>query len=152
MSVVARVRGLITDGAFLPDGRHLLIRSYGTATVYTYPDFRRVGTVTLPSQEQGEGVAIDGSGRTYLSSEGENSEVLEITLPADLDDAIRNGPATSAGPPQAVEPTPTTTGGTSTGGTGDDERWVWVAAGIAALVASGWVLFTASRPGSRHRP
>ena len=151
MSAVARVPGLVTDGAFFPDGKHVLVRSYASATVYTFPDFRRVGTVALPSQEQGEAVAIDGRGRIYLSSEGENSDVLQITLPADLRDALRNGSAVSAGPPQTVAPPPTTTRGSTSADGSTDESWIWIAAGIAAVLAAGWVLFIASRPGSRRR-
>ena len=150
LSAVARVPGLITDGAFFPDGKHVLVRSYASATVYRFPDFRMIGTVALPSQEQGEAVAIDGSGRIYLSSEGENSDVLRITLPAELRDALRGGPAARAGPPQTVPPTPTTTGRSPSADGSADESWVWIAAGIAAVLAAGWVVVRASRPHSRR--
>ena len=52
----ARVTGLVTDGAFLPDGRHVVLRSYGTATVYSFPGFEPRGTVALPEQRQGEAI------------------------------------------------------------------------------------------------
>ncbi|MGN6577446.1 MAG: hypothetical protein ACTHKG_17370 [Nocardioides sp.] len=80
----AQVTGLVTDGAFFPDGRHVLLRGYGAATVYTFPGFEPVGRVTLPPQKQGEGVAIGEDGRIMLSSEGLHAPVLEIGLPADL--------------------------------------------------------------------
>ena len=150
MSAVARVPGLVTDGAFFPDGSHVLVRSYASATVYTFPDFRPVGTVSLPVQEQGEAVAIDASGRIYLSSEGENSDVLQVTLPADLRDALRNPPAAGAGTPQTVPPTPTTGGSTASDGS-TEASGVWIAVGIAAVLAAGCVVFIASRPGSRRR-
>lgn len=80
----AQVPGLVTDGAFLPDGRHVVLRGYGTATVYTFPGFEPTGTVDLPSQRQGEAISIGADGRVLLSSEGVGSEVLEIELPRRL--------------------------------------------------------------------
>ncbi len=37
---VGRVLPLATDGAFFPDGRHLVVRGYGSATVYAWPSLR----------------------------------------------------------------------------------------------------------------
>ena len=51
----ARVPGLVTDGAFFPDGRHVVLRTYGTASVFTFPAFELVGTVTLPVAAAGRG-------------------------------------------------------------------------------------------------
>ena len=54
----ADVTGLVTDGAFLPDGRHVVLRTYTKALVYTFPDLALVGDVDLPRQRQGEGIAV----------------------------------------------------------------------------------------------
>ncbi len=81
---VGDVTSIITDGAFFPDGEHLVLRDYGTATFYTYPDLEEIGEVDLPEQEQGEGIAVDEDGAVYLSSEGEASEVLRLDVPDDL--------------------------------------------------------------------
>src|SRR5262249_47272452 len=81
---VARVNGLVTDGTFFPDGRHVLLRTYGSASVYSFPDFRPVGTVTLPRQPQGEGISVSRRGRILVSSEGLHSKVLQVALPAAL--------------------------------------------------------------------
>ena len=72
---------LVTDGAFLPDGRHLVLRDYGRAVVYSYPDLEVVGSVNLPPQDQGEAIATVGDRTAYVSSEGQFSEVLRIELP-----------------------------------------------------------------------
>lgn len=37
MAVVGVTLPIATDAAFLPDGRHLVVRSYGTAVVHAYP-------------------------------------------------------------------------------------------------------------------
>ncbi|WKN49200.1 hypothetical protein [Nocardioides sp. Arc9.136] len=75
---------IATDGAFFPDGRHLVLRDYARAVVYTWPDLEQVGEVQLPDQQQGEGIAVDGRGRVYVSSEGVGAPVLQVPLPADL--------------------------------------------------------------------
>ena len=83
----AQVPGLVTDGAFLPDGKHVVLRGYGTATVFTFPGFQPTGTVDLPDQQQGEGLAIGRGGRggrVLLSTEGVGTDVLQVRLPARL--------------------------------------------------------------------
>ena len=97
---VARVPGLVTDGTFLPDGRHVLLRTYGSAALYTYPGFKRLADVPLPRQEQGEAIAVD-HGRVYLSSEGEHSDVLAIGMP-------KPRPGAAGGAPVRHEPRPRT--------------------------------------------
>ena len=54
---VADVPSLVTDGAFLPDGRFVL-RSYTMAYVYDRPG-HQVASAPLPRQPQGESVADD---------------------------------------------------------------------------------------------
>ena len=50
--------GIVTDGAFFPDGRHLLLRNYGRAFVLSFPSLDLVGGFDLPAQKQGEGIAV----------------------------------------------------------------------------------------------
>ena len=98
LRAVADVPGLVTDGAFFPDGRHFVLRSYSRAVVYTYPGFESVGDVTLPEQEQGEGIAVDEEGRVYLSSEGQRAPVLRIDLPPRIERAVAPPETESASP------------------------------------------------------
>jgi hypothetical protein len=108
----ARVSGLVTDGTFFPDGKHVLLRTYGTASVYTFPDFRLLGTVTLPPQRQGEGISVGHGGRVLISSEGVHSEVQEVRLPTALDRLIagralhtpRPSNASTTGPRPRADP------------------------------------------------
>jgi hypothetical protein len=78
LTKVAGALRLATDGSFFPDGRHYVLRGYGTAAVYTYPGFERVASFRLPAQEQGEGIAVDQDGWVHVSSEGQNSLVLRV--------------------------------------------------------------------------
>ena len=147
----ARVPGLVTDGAFFPDGRHVLLRGYGAASVYAFPGFELVGTVTLPAQRQGEGVAIGADGRILLSSEGLHAPVLEIRLPPELAAEVTGRPDDS--PVASAEPGAPSSGGTSaapgqasSGGAADGRQPaatgadsgpdpVWIAVGVAVLAA-----------------
>lgn len=104
LRVFARVTGLVTDGTFFPDGRRVLLRTYGTATVYTFPAFAPVGTVRLPQQRQGEGISVSRTGRVLISSEGPHSDVLQVRLPGRLTDP-RATPSGAPADPSGQRPT-----------------------------------------------
>ncbi len=109
MRAVAVVPGLLTDGTFLPDGRHVLLRGYGAATLLSFPDFAVLGSFDLPEQEQGEGLSVGDDGRILLSSEGRGAEVLLLELPDRLAKAFeRPEPRPAAPSPTSGDsPTPT---------------------------------------------
>ena len=65
---VGDVLPIATDGAFFPDGQHLVIRNYSVAAVYAFPSLEKVGTFPLPAQAQGEGIAVDGAGHACCSA------------------------------------------------------------------------------------
>ena len=147
----AQVSGLVTDGSFLPDGRHVVLRTYGTASVYTFPGFRLVGTVRLPSQRQGEGISVSARGRVLVSSEGVQAEVLEVRLPKRL---AAPSAAQKAAPSTSIEtPTPTRTPAQAprddAGGPGPAARDTgdWLGIGLVALgvAAIGWLTVRGSR-------
>lgn len=128
LRVLARVPGLLTDGAFLPDGEHVLLRGYASVTVYTFPAFEAVGTFPLPRQRQGEGLSVGPGGRILLSSEGVRADVVEVELPADVARALRNG--STATPPPAETRPPAATGQPGHERLGaSDAPWGWWAAG-----------------------
>ena len=86
---VADIGGLVTDGAFFPDGRHVLLRSYSTATAYDSERWRSPAGMPLPDQPQGEGLAMAPSGEQVLvSTEGRGSKVLAIRLSDELLEAV----------------------------------------------------------------
>jgi hypothetical protein len=120
--------GLVTDGAFFPDGRHLVVRNYNSATVLTFPGLERVDTFDLPEQQQGEGIAVGSDGTVYASSEGPRSPLLRIRLPG----AVRRAVAGTDPEQPPAEPS-------------DPEIWPWLAGGLFAAVAIG-VLLRSLRP------
>ena len=137
---VAAVPGMVTDGTFLPDGRHVLLRTSGSAAVYTYPGFHQVTAFDLPTQDQGEGIAIGDDGRVYLSSEGEHSPVLAMDLPRSPE---------KRPPHRAAKPAKERAAGALTAETGSGDRG-YVVAAVAGAGLLGLVVVRASRRRSRR--
>lgn len=125
---------IATDGAFFPDGEHLVLRDYGRAVFYTFPGLEVLGEVDLPEQQQGEGIAVDSGGAVYVSSEGRRSPVLEVELPASLREAVAGSAqvevtSTASPAPSSADPTPSLAPGSREDvelpQTTDTERPVW---------------------------
>ena len=119
---------LATDGAFLADGKHFVVRNYAVAAVYAFPSLEKVDQFRLPDQPQGEGLAVDADGSLLLSSEGLHSEVLRVSLPDE--------PASPAPPRRASAPDPTESReDTELPETTETQRpaWPWFLGGLVGL-------------------
>ena len=113
---VAKVPPVVTDGAYLPDGRAFVLRDYQAAHVYAAPG-RRVGSLELPLQQQGESLTATADGRSVLAgSEGLASEVWRVPLPAATLDRLT--PPTSP-PPAGLGTARRRPGGPRRAGLGD---------------------------------
>jgi hypothetical protein len=130
--------GLATDGAFFPDGEHVIIRSYAGAVVYAWPVLRRVGSFSLPAQEQGEGLAVGPDDSLWLSSEGVRAPVLHIDLPAGVRDSM-------AGVAPSWKPSPTVPDPAAPAAQRSHEAWPWLL-GLGLFVACVFVLVRSLRP------
>lgn len=143
---VGEAPGLVTDGAFLPDGKHVIVRNYGRAMLLAFPSWEQVADLDLPRQQQGEGIAVDPDGVVFASSEGAKSELLRITLPNDVRDLVAGEPDSGAaleneeddaGPAdqdatQGDELAPGESGEVQD--PADPEVWPWVVGGIAGVL------------------
>ncbi|MEW2487195.1 WD40 repeat domain-containing protein [Streptomyces sp. NPDC048411] len=80
----------VTDGAFSPDGKELVLRSYFSARGYAFKD-GRLGAdhpVSAPLQRQSESVTYTADGSALMfGSEGARSDVVRV----DIAGADRNG-------------------------------------------------------------
>ncbi len=138
---VGRVQSIATDGSFFPDGRHLVVRDYSSATIYDWPSLARVATFDLPAQRQGEGIAVGPDDTLYLSSEGSHAPVVATRLPAEVrramaaDTASPSPSSSDASSSDPSEPTDAVS----------HDAWPWVVGGLLAVVA-GVVLVRALRP------
>ena len=77
----ARSLPVVTDGAFFPDGEHLVLRTYTNAVVYTFPAWSRSATFDLPEPGAGRGHRRPRRRFVYLSCEGPQAPVLQVALP-----------------------------------------------------------------------
>lgn len=93
-----RIIPIATDGAFFPDGRHLVLRDYGRAVIYTFPGLEVVADLDLPEQEQGEGIAVSPEGEVFVSSEGRQAPVLRVPLPPAVREQVEAPVATTPSP------------------------------------------------------
>ena len=135
---------LVTDGAFLPDGRHVVLRDYTRAVVYTYPGLAEVGEVPLPRQQQGEGIAVSDDGRLLVSSEGLHAPVYAVDLPARVARAVEDRPAGAQQPSASASPEPAPVSAPDPAPV-RREPWPWLV-GIGVLGAMVVVLLRALRP------
>jgi hypothetical protein len=127
---VAQVGGMVTDGAFLGDGRHLLLRSYGDVTLYAADGWESLATMRLPQQRQGEGLAATGTAdRVLISTEGVRTDVLSVPYAEELRTALDAAPAASPGPATAEPAHPAAPGAAD-----EDGPTAGVVAGVAAAV------------------
>ncbi len=73
----------VTDGAFSPDGKRLVLRSYFSAREYAFEN-GRLGedrSVAAPFQRQAESVTYTADGSALMfGSEGERSDVVRVEV------------------------------------------------------------------------
>ncbi len=133
--------GVATDGAFFPDGRHVVVRDYSRAVVYAWPSLRRVAGFDLPEQQQGEGIAVDPRGRVFVSTEGVRSEVLRVDLPTRVHKVLAPEPPPSPSPPSEAPSTEFPIGEQEV----DRPVWPWAVGGLVGLAGLA-VLVRSVRP------
>ena len=87
--------GIVTDATFLPGGGGVVMRTYSRAYLAAFPTWQGVSSWDLPSQDQGEGVAVSGRD-LLLSTEGARSRVLSVPLPPEAGATDLRSPAWTA--------------------------------------------------------
>lgn len=105
--------GLVTDGAFLPDGR-LLLRNYSSVQVLQRPGDVAGGRIEVlasadtPGQDQGESVAVvDGGSGLLLGSEGKDQPIYRMPVPTAVDPSLLGSAGPPTGASTAGTPVPT---------------------------------------------
>jgi hypothetical protein len=79
---VARIGGLVTDGAISPDGTRYVLRDYVNATLYEgAPPGRQVAVIPLPLQFQGEAITWTSDGRALLVAGERDDRLIRVELP-----------------------------------------------------------------------
>ncbi|MET9271346.1 hypothetical protein [Kribbella sp. NPDC003557] len=134
--------GVITDGTFMPDGARVVLRTYADVTTVAWgetPNAIARGTAPLG---QGETIAVGPTDGTVLvGSEGANSAVYQLQVPAKA--AAATPPAASATP----KPGAGTESNSSSSGKSNNFRWIIVGAALFALI----ITVVTFPPGRRER-
>jgi hypothetical protein len=125
----------VTDGAFSPDGEHLVLRGYFSAREYPWRNGRPEGdgtSVGAPFQGQAESVTYTLDGSAFMfGSEGRDSRVIRVDRTrADHPSQEQRG---TPDRPGAASPTPPAAGGPG-GEQGNATFGFLVLAGATALV------------------
>lgn len=148
---VGSVPGMVTDGTFLAGGERVLLRTYGSGAVYSYPELDELTSFLLPAQEQGEAVAVGDDDRIYLTSEGERSDVLVMDLPEPAATPTADPGTADRDPAEEAERTEPST-------RYDPQPWMGLGPaglllavlGSGVVLGLGWWLLRASRRRSRR--
>jgi len=113
----------ITDGAFLPGGKQIALRSNTAAYVLDATSYETVASAELRTQPEGKSLAVSLDGESLLlGSQGRNAKVYSIPVPT------KATPTPSAGPSQPLD-------GEGEEPAGVGRRGTMLALGLAALVA-----------------
>jgi len=120
------IPGVITDAAFTPDGRYVIARDYSQAHVLDATTWQEVATIGLPPARQGESLAIERTGASFLvGSEGADSPLNRVAFTD----------------PEPAPSEPTASAAAGAGGVEDREDddapgrpWVWATAGAAVVL------------------
>ena len=93
----------IADAAFSPDGRNAVMKTATGIVAYDVKTWKPITSVQTPGLDKGESLTFEPGGRSILmGSEGENSPIVRMTLPAALAPAATtSSPPTSSGRSQA---------------------------------------------------
>ncbi|MGW6768879.1 WD40 repeat domain-containing protein [Streptomyces sp. NPDC055037] len=105
----------VTDGAFSPDGKELVLRSYLSARAYAWQNGRlgEERPVSAPFQGQAESVTYTADGKALMfGAEGKESGVVRVELEKDTGGPASGGNSSSGGGSSA-------SGGGGDGGTAD---------------------------------
>lgn len=129
----------VTDGAFSPDGKELVLRSYFSARGYAFEN-GRLGAdhaVQAPFQRQAESVTYTADGSALMfGSEGERSDVQRVDVDGG---AGRDGKS----PSKEGGASSSSSAGAGSGGTGDVKGTTLT--GVLVLAAIGFLVLMKRR-------
>lgn len=128
---------MATDAAYAPDGSSFVVRTYFSATVYRSPG-KQLSRLTMPALDQAESVSYTRDGTALLTgSEGKNSPVYRVPLPAAARPSPSPRPSRAASAPASPVAASDTPDGAGDGGlfVPMPVLWVAVAAGAIGIIA-----------------
>ena len=145
VAMTGPVPGLVTDAAFTPDGRFVVARDYSESYVLDPSTWAIVSSGSLPPAPQGETLAMEAGGRSFLvGSEGTGSTLTRIPFAEPTPDAEPEAASSTA------SPAPTSDGQARVavppkGGGFAGATWFWGFVVVALLAAISGAMTTKRR-------
>ncbi len=130
--------GMVTDGAYLPDGEGVLLRTYIDIAVYAVPSWHELGSIDTPRMPQSESLAMWDDGRSALvGTEKLPSPIIEVRIPRHEWRRMHAGPDRdmSGSPPSPVA----STRAEEADDDGIDRAWVLVSGAALVLLGGAWL-------------
>ena len=154
LGLVGETAGIVTDGAFFPDGAHLILRTYTNAVVYTFPELERSARSTCRARSRARGSPSPSDEDVYLSSEGQQAPVLKVPLPPEISAALRRAHRRAVRPRRRAATAAEPEGGATAvddlaAAAADRSVWWWVVSGLFS--SASWPC-CCGRSGRRWRP
>lgn len=135
------VEGMVTDGAFLPDGTGVLLRTYIDVVVYTFPGWREIDRLDTPRQPQSESLAVWNDGHSVLvGTEKLPSTIYQVRVPRPDWRRLHTGPERTSDPPAAPSDP------AASGQVDDSRGWTIATAVGVVLLGSAWLWVRRRRP------
>ncbi|GAA3542686.1 hypothetical protein AFL01nite_10030 [Aeromicrobium flavum] len=135
---------LVTDGAASPDGSQVALLSYASLWTIDPEDWTVVGSRALPPLDQAETVAFVGEDAVLVGSEGKDSPLYRLSLPAGSASAAAPATVTTELPKPTPEPSAAPAGSADDAGFATDARTV-VLGGVGVAAVLGLVVVVALR-------
>lgn len=143
------VEGMVTDGAYLPDGSGVLLRTYIDIVVYAIPGWDELMPIDTPPQPQSESLAVPDDGPSVLvGTEKLPSTIYEVRIPDAEWDRLHAGPEREVATEGASGETATSDADDDGGGT---SRWVLASGGALVVLGAGWLWARRGRSQRGHR-
>lgn len=121
---------VVTDGTFLPGDKQIALLTYSSVEVIDAKTYAKVASAPIPKQKQAESLSLSLDGKSLLvGSEGKNSKVYEMAIPAGTT-ASASPSATTSGQAED-DPDPDDTDAN----TGQSRKGTFLALGLAGFVA-----------------
>jgi sugar lactone lactonase YvrE len=136
----------VTDGVFLDGDQQIALLTKKSVQVVDAQSYDKIASAPMTEQPQPESITLDLDGKNLLvGSEGENSKVLSVPVPAAQEETPAPSPEPSASPTTPSTPTASETPADSEdvdppadeeSDTGSDRTGTYLALGLAAVVAA----------------
>ncbi len=127
--------GMVTDGAYLPDGSGVLLRTYVDVVVYAIPGWHELASIDTPPQPQSESLTVRDDGPSVLvGTEKLPSTIYQVRIPDAEWDQLHAGSQRDVAAGGGSAETPSQADDDS-----DRSAWVLASGGAIVVLGGAWL-------------